>query len=249
MNVSTWSQIAQYAWMLPGLTVWTAGLLVAASRWSRHPPVSALIVASLGTLIAATLLYRLAFAVIVESLGGSGLRNIGLYLGFLQLAMSGVRTVCYAAMIAAVLGWRQASGETRPAPLQFSIRGLVLLTLVVALLCGLGRAVAGWLGDAGPQFIQLVDDIPVYACLAVGIWLAIVRWRRHPEVSQLAAIGLGLSLAVSIAGQTIWLLVFQWSSSRSLIPLVSLGLSLIAAVAWVLILCGAFGWRQPDRRV
>ncbi len=245
MNSSPWEWLATYAWMLPALFVWTVGLIVAIRRWNRHPRVSALIVGSLAVLIAATLVYRLALSLIFQTQRGSP-ASLGLYLGVLQLAMAGVRTACYSAMIVAVLGWRPTAEGTYPAALQFSIRGLIGLTFAVAILCGLGRAVAGWLGEVGPQLVQFVDDIPVYACLAIGMWLAHARWARHPQVSQLALLGLGMSLVASLVGQTIWSIVIPWSNSHSLIPLVSLILSVFASLAWVLILWAALGWRTLE---
>jgi hypothetical protein len=246
MNASPWEWLATYGWMLPSLIVWTVGLIVAIGRWGRHPQVSALLAASLATMIAAILAYRFGMAIILQTQGSAGPRAMGLYLGVLQLAMAGVRAACYAAMIAAVFGWRRTADGTYPTAWQFSIRGLIGLTLAVAVLCALGRAAAGWLGEVGPQLMQFVDDIPVYACLAIGMWLATTRSARHPQVSQLAFIGLGLSIATSVVGQTIWSIIVPWSISRSLIPLVSLALSIFASLAWVLILCAALGWRTLD---
>lgn len=246
MNNLSWQSISLLAWSLPGMCVWTVGLIVAINRWNRHPRVSALIVGSLAVMIAATLAYRIGTTIVFETLRSAGQWRFGLYVITLELAMAGVRTACFAAMIVAVFDWRPTAEGTYPAAWQFNIRGLVRLTVAVAFLCALGRAAAGRLGDVSPQLLQLVDDIPVYACLTIGMWLATARWARHPQVSQLALFGLGLSLVTSVVGQTVWLSILPWSNSRSLIPLMNLGLTGCASLAWVLILCAALGWRTLD---
>src|SRR5688500_11855527 len=129
MNSIVSQLLVSVAWLLPSVSVWVSGILVALVRWPRHPQVSALLVGGLGLQIVAAIASRIAFALIIDLNRGTSFANLGLYLGVLQLFAAIIRTFCWAAVIAAIFGWRNIS-PGGPPPLQFSIRGLVILTLV-----------------------------------------------------------------------------------------------------------------------
>ena len=235
------------AWAIPLIVVLIVGITLAIGRWDRHPVVSALLVATLATVLLCSLGFRTLVPILVASRGGTSLASVNLLLGILGIAMALIRTASWAALVTAVFGWRTNADGTAPAPLQFSIRGLVVVTFAVALLCGLGRALVGFLGETAPLLIQLVDDLPVVVCLGIGIWIAAARWRRHPAVSHLATSAFGLAIAVSIFPQLLFLAAIDWVGHSPLFySLFTLTVSLASATSWALAIAAALGWRTLD---
>jgi hypothetical protein len=231
-------------WLIPSVSVSVIAIVVALARWHRHPQVSALLVGSLAIQCVAAIAARVVFHAIIESNRGN-FSELGLYLGALQLVAAAIRAICCVAIIAAIFGWRIS--PVMQAPLQFNIRGLILLTLAVAVLCGLGRVAAPWLGEIWRGgFIQLVDDIPVLVCLIVGIWIAIARWSRHPWVSQIAVVGLSLYLGSTTISQIIWLAAPLWFAGGGLPLLINVAFVLTIAASWAVVLTAALGWRELD---
>jgi hypothetical protein len=244
MNSLTSQLLTTLAWMTPVVLVMVVGIVIAFTRWYRHTAVSALLVASMSAMIVSYFTIRLAILLILTSPGGATRTRLQ-YVGMLSLAMAVIRAAVWGGMIAAMLGWRQPPGK-QAAPLQFSIRGLIVVTLAVALLCGAGRALVGVLGDMSPALVQLADDLPAIVCFGIGIWIAAARWRLHPQVSHLAIWALGLALAVTIVPQVIWVV---WSTSPARFTafsmLISLGATLTSIVSWSLAIAAALGWRGP----
>src|SRR5262249_42098822 len=116
-------------------------------------------------------------------------------LSFLVLVSAIVRLVSWILVLTAALGWRETADGTRSS-LQFSIRGLMLFTLGVALMCGLARALLGLLGnDQYWLSVNVLDDLPIVLCWLVGAWLAVTRWKHHPQVSLTLLVGLAIHLA------------------------------------------------------
>jgi hypothetical protein len=191
------------------------------------------------------LVFRIATATLVANQGGTSLTNLSLLLGTLGILRASINAACWAAIITAVFGWRNAPGGSPPAPLQFSIRGLIAVTFGVALLFGLMRALIGYFGDTALSLVQLVDDLPVIVCLGVGIWIAAARWQRHPAVSNLAVWAFALAIAGSILPQLIIMAVFDWVSDSPLFFVVfSLIFTIASATSWGLAIAAALGWRD-----
>lgn len=96
---------------------------------------------------------------------------------------------------------------------------------------------------------------PVTLVWLGGIVLAIVSWRRHPRVSLLAAIAMGLLLVSSVVGNlaNAWLPLGLHRQGRNLVAFglagsaISFLRSLFTAGVWVLLLAAIFGWRGDGR--
>jgi hypothetical protein len=232
--------------ILPVLLVWVVGILVALFRWQRHPRVSAIIVFSLVMLMLASLGHRWGALLIISNDSSSGFKSssmAGLYLSMLGLISSLFRAAAWMGILVAIFAWRDnvREGQSSP-PLQFSIRGLLVLTLVVAVLCAAVRGLITLLGDSALFLLGLMDEVPLVICWLIGLYLAISRWQLHPDVSKQAALGIGMSIAVMLLWQEPWDF------------LMTAILSLLAATAWVFVLIAVFGWRAstgelPDREI
>ncbi len=102
----------------------------------------------------------------------------------------------------------------------------------------------------GMYLIQL----PVLIVWLVGGVLALVHWRRHPRVSLLALIALGVFFIQMLVGTylSIWLpmtLVRQGMSAAQMgLIMMARGVvqSLVSAVAWALLIAAVFGWRSKQ---
>ena len=171
---------------------------------------SALIAASLSGMLLIYISQRLVSHYVVVARGGwQSLESTSVYLGLLSLAATLLRAGAWAGILVAVFGWREPHPHARAAAFQFSIRGLMIVTLAVALLCGLVRGLIAWLGESAMLLLNLVDDIPVIVCWIVGIRVALVRWPMHPAVSKCALYGIGINLIVLVLS-TLALAAFFW---------------------------------------
>jgi hypothetical protein len=100
-------------------------------------------------------------------------------------------------------------------------------------------------------FLQLAQ-LPVYLVLLVGMLLAGINWRKHPRVSLLAMVGIGLilisALVASFLGSSLPLFLHTRGLPArfmgTVLLVVNLARSLITATGWVLILWALFGWRR-----
>lgn len=99
---------------------------------------------------------------------------------------------------------------------------------------------------------QYVIQIPIFVILIVGIVLAISRWERHPQVSLLALIGLGILLLQRLVGGflNVWLPMRMTTGTMSvtsmgwLMSARNLISALLAAVAYGLIVTAIFRGRN-----
>ena len=99
-----------------------------------------------------------------------------------------------------------------------------------------------------------VVHIPTLLVWIAGAVLAIMHWRKHPQVSMFTLAALGIFLVLTIAGTilSVWLPVTimrdSGDSSRLGITLAISGCiqSLIAAGAWGLILAAIFKGRPAE---
>jgi hypothetical protein len=245
MNSPTSQVLTMVAWLAPLVTVMVVGIFAAIMRRGHHPAVSTLLVASMSTMLVAYVTIRLAIVILLANRGGASMTQVSVYVGLLTLTLAVIKTAVWGGVIAAMLGWRQQPGK-QAAPLQFSIRGLIAVTLAVAVVCALMRTVVSLMGDMSPLLLQLVDDIPVIACLGIGIWIAASRWRLHPHVSHLAIWALGLALTVTIVPQVLGMAVTIASTRPvpSILLLINFGASLTSIVSWSLAIAAALGWRN-----
>lgn len=242
---SLWSWLSDLS-VLPIYAVWLVGIVVALIRWGRHPQVSAIVAASLAGLLVLNVGTRIASSMIISAArrGGQPLASIGVYLGILGIAASLLRASAWIALLIALFGWRQSAPQTSGLPaFQFSIRGLMILTLAVALVCGLGRGLVLWLGESAAFLLNLIDDIPLIICWIIGLRIAIRRWPVHSQVSAFALWGICIQLATLFAWQVVW---FSRPAMQNLLGtyLFSALLTMISAGGWVLILIAVLGWRE-----
>lgn len=98
----------------------------------------------------------------------------------------------------------------------------------------------------------LVIAMPLIIVLLIGVVLALIRWRRHPQVSQLALIAFVVMIAVTLVNRllTLWLptimLELGWTGGEigSTLTFIGAGVTLISAAAWAAVLGAIFGWRD-----
>ena len=107
--------------------------------------------------------------------------------------------------------------------------------------------------DLHTLLANLAQQLPIDVIWAVGIVLALRRWRRHPQASLLILIAFGLELVRSVGGTLAWywLNLEMKGADRASIELgiiklgivhnVSWGLDIIA---WTLVLIALFRWRH-----
>jgi hypothetical protein len=242
---SLWSWLSDLS-VLPIYGVWLVGIVVALIRWGRHPQVSAIVAVSLAGMLVLNLGTRVASWMIISAArnGGQPIASIGVYLGILGVAASLLRACAWIGLLIALFGWRQTAARPSGLPaFQFSIRGLMILTLAIALLCGLGRGLVYLLGESAAFLLNLIDDIPLILCWIIGMRVALRRWHMHPQVSHCVVVGVSIMLAMLVLWQFWWIARLMTQNSLP-VQLLSPLLTLIAAGAWVLILIAVFGWRE-----
>jgi hypothetical protein len=106
----------------------------------------------------------------------------------------------------------------------------------------------------GSSLAVLMTRIPVFLTWLAGIVLAIIFWKKHPRVSLLITIGLGLMLVNSVVGTlvSVWMPFALQERGMSIMQIGSLlsvwgvASSLINAAIWVLLLVAIFGWRKSQ---
>jgi hypothetical protein len=99
---------------------------------------------------------------------------------------------------------------------------------------------------------QFLPQLPVYLVWLIGLFLALVRWRRHPVPSLLALIAFILFLVSSMAGTLLTVWVMSQMGNRDIdrawmSSLIALGRIAVGTVAWILLLLALFGWRTPPQ--
>ena len=101
----------------------------------------------------------------------------------------------------------------------------------------------------------LLITIPQLLIWLVGIAIAISRWRMHPKVSRLALMAFIIQIVFTLVSRflSVWLPIFMresgWSSFEIgyIFPAISLITTLGDSIAWILVLCAIFGWRNSSQ--
>ncbi|HJQ71375.1 MAG TPA: hypothetical protein VKA70_20520 [Blastocatellia bacterium] len=97
--------------------------------------------------------------------------------------------------------------------------------------------------------------IPVLIVMAIGVILALTRWKRHPKISMMAFLGLGGQIILFVVNVTLNLyagrvLLRSWTSDQisTFYMLKYIITSLIEAGLWLLIILAIFKERgeQPQ---
>jgi len=107
-----------------------------------------------------------------------------------------------------------------------------------------------------PTLSAIAISTPAIIVWAIGIVLALSRWRRHPRVSQFALIACAVMIVNLVVGRflTIWLPIKMrdsgWTMSQIGPIFTAIGLitALISAAAWTLVICAIFGWRDQRKK-
>ena len=98
----------------------------------------------------------------------------------------------------------------------------------------------------------LVVSLPVIIVWVIGIALALSRWRRYPQVSRFALIAFAISIVNMVVNRflTVWLPMTMrdsgWTTAQigTMFSAIGFITALISAIAWALVLCAIFGWRD-----
>jgi hypothetical protein len=96
---------------------------------------------------------------------------------------------------------------------------------------------------------------PIIIAWAIGIVLALARWKRHPRVSLFALVAFVVMIVTTIITSVlyIWLPMTirnsGWSVAQISTILAGVGIvsTVIQAVAWAMVLWAIFGWRDQRK--
>jgi hypothetical protein len=87
----------------------------------------------------------------------------------------------------------------------------------------------------------------------IGFVLALSRWRRHPRVSLFALLAFGMMLVNSFQRLLLPPIInyYGWTADQMgpfFFTVIGLITGLTSAVAWALVLCAIFGWRDGPKK-
>jgi hypothetical protein len=111
-----------------------------------------------------------------------------------------------------------------------------------------------WVG----RFVDsLVVMSPLFVVDLVGVILALVWWRRHPRVSLLTLLAIGLLASAAVGGSFLfaWLPYhleqrgWSFGQTSALYPVMALIRSALGAVAYALLLSAIFAGRSSTNRL
>lgn len=231
--------LQQWCEAAPAAIVCLVGIVLAISRWRRHPQVSAWIAISLVC----------ALTSIAVQWGQLWALQTKFWYAFYGLfAFDSLRrTLSWVSMFVAIFGWRRPTvDDTGARRLQFSVRNLFALTLAVAILCGVLRGVVSMFGDFSGRLQGFIVIIPLLLVLPVGGWMAWLRRRQHPGVSWCVSGAISLEVAGWLLSLGLIIAVITGAlQAMSVLPILPLLIwPAFSFLKWILLLCAAFGWRQ-----
>src|SRR5262244_1302505 len=107
-----------------------------------------------------------------------------------------------------------------------------------------------------PTLSAIAISTPAIIVWAIGIVLALSRWRRHPRVSQFALVAFALMIGATVVIRALylWLPIVMrnrgWSTSEFGTFSAAIGIvsTLINAAAWAFVICAIFGWRDRGQK-
>jgi hypothetical protein len=243
------SLLAWVAYFVPFAAVAVVGTAVALARWRRHPRVSAIVAGTLVAFLALAVLYQIGVRLVYAQMGPLSTNSpdprLVVYLGLLGLIYTVVRVGAWAAMFVAAFSGRRTMADG--GRWQFSIRGLLLLTLFVGVTCGLLRGLLALFELGAGILILWIDDVPMLICWLIGARLAIIGRKHHPAVSTLVLAAIGASFSMLAINQFpwLWIMLYDRAAAVDFTPLVSLMTALVGAAAWAMLTAAALGWREP----
>lgn len=104
--------------------------------------------------------------------------------------------------------------------------------------------------NAGFFLSNYVYQIPIFIVWIMAAIVAVARWRRHPRPSLLLLIALGLFFLRALVGPLLTFTLVHSNMARANMGMVqgaiTLASTLVAAIAWILLLAAALGWRDGE---
>ncbi len=227
-----------WAYQVLEILVCLCGVLGALIWGRRHPAVS--------VFLSLSLICRM-FSPTIALLATLPTKQIPASAPWQAIAGGPVALAAWILLFLAIFGWRRTPPESNydAQPFQFSLGHLLSLVFMV----GLFMAV---LGLFVPRFLSLPPQarvplvmaavagllfVPTLICWLVALRLAWTRHKKHPQVSEFVALGIGLQLVVAIVGcfllaapaglKEIW---FQFVMPPA--SLASLVVLIVAALGW-----------------
>jgi hypothetical protein len=102
--------------------------------------------------------------------------------------------------------------------------------------------------DWGSFLWTQVWSVPIVLVYCVGILLAVVFWRKHPEVSLLCVLAFLLLLGAlaASAGSQFWFMANRGNPAMTqVMGLLGIARVSLSLLGWVALLVALFGWRHP----
>jgi len=180
---------------------------------------------------------------------GASAQTVGFYLAMMSLIALPIRLGVWVTILLAIFGGREAaqSDQSQRVGFQFSIRAVMVLTFVVAVLCAAVRTLAGLMGESALLLLTMIDEVPIVGCWLIGIVIATTRWSIHPQVSKAAISGFALDFTALLMGQSLRLWAIASHNTTYMPMLFTLADVLLTAAAWAFIIVAALGWRGNAR--
>jgi hypothetical protein len=250
MNVPLDVLAPRLAVILP-LLVWIGGMIAVCLHWRRQPAVAAIVLIGLGSIGAAALASYLSISWIqrIGQARGMSVTSIAFNMGIIRLLALLVRTSVWIAMFVASFGWRPSgpAATKRDSFYRFSIRGVMLLTFVVAVVCAVVTALIRWLGEFAPILWTLAPQIPLAIVWYVGARVAFTRWKKHPQVSAACLIAIGLSATSLLLANANWIfLTMAGVRPDTLYWLMTLACTILSSIAWMFLIAATLGGRSDS---
>jgi len=106
-------QLGAMAGMSPVLLVWFIGLLVALTRWKRHPKVSLVTVIALSGFFLVSFIATFTYGYLIRTWQSRSGEDLDRLLKIVDLSRSAISALFWGLLLAAIFGWRQ-SRAARP---------------------------------------------------------------------------------------------------------------------------------------
>jgi MFS family permease len=262
--------------MAPLLLAYLVGMVLALAFWRRCPRPSRLTLLGLGLRLVTALVGTFLALYLLQA---------GKDLSTTQLIENVIAAAAFGLLLAAVFIGRKPAlqaDESRPvqdgksdpssdgprlvAPRRRTALALLLVAAVAAIALGLywketapdrpARVQAR--GTWGEWFVETLALMsPGFVVDLVGVILALVRWRRHPRVSLLTLLAIGLFVSVAVGGSFLFAWLpdhlkqrgWKFEEIMVLYPVMALIRNALFAVGYALLLVAIFAGRSSKDRL
>jgi hypothetical protein len=98
---------------------------------------------------------------------------------------------------------------------------------------------------------SLASRLPLFIVWIVALVLAVARWERHPNVSLMVVLAVGVLMLTGIVGAILPFTLMRDTSQdvatrATFLSAIYFGLTVFAAGGWGLLLAAIFGWRNAS---